>query len=198
MTQENINNLFIQNDGIMKTSQLHENGIHNVKIKELVDSGTIEQIKRGYYQLCDENSFSEARIISKLYPNAIICMESALYYYDYTNRTPSKWHLAVDEKTERRKFNINYPVIKPHFVISEKFEIGLSTGIIDGVTVRIYDRERTICDCLTHRNKMDPEVFNDAIKGYLADSTKNLPKLSQYATQLRVEKKVREVIGIWL
>lgn len=45
---------------------------------------------------------------------------------------------------------------------------------------------------------MDPEVFNDAIKNYIKDENKNQAALGEYASKLRVEKKMREVLGAWL
>ena len=74
----------------------------------------------------------------------------------------------------------------------------LESTEIEGTKVRIYDRERTICDCLTHRNKMDAEVFNNSIRGYLKDPQRNESRLGKYAVILRVQRKVREVLGIWL
>ena len=62
----------------------------------------------------------------------------------------------------------------------------------------MYDRERTICDCLTHRNKMDAEVFNNAIRNYLNDANRKESVLAAYAPKLRVERKVMEILGIWL
>ena len=47
-------------------------------------------------------------------------------------------------------------------------------------------------------NKMDKEIFNKAIQGYVKDSKKNSPNLMEYAKVLRVQKKVKECIGVWL
>lgn len=76
--------------------------------------------------------------------------------------------------------------------------IGVTTGEIDSNSVRIYDRDRTICDVLKNRNKMDREIFNKAIQGYTKDSQKNIPNLMAYAKKLRVQKNVHELIGVWL
>ena len=173
---------------------LRENGFYNQKLQKLIRDGTIEQIRRGYYQLIDENSFSDVRIITSLFPDGVLCMESALDYYGYTERTPDSWLIAVDEKTSRTRFRIAYPAISPHFVASSKFNIGISQGEIEGTEIRVYDRERTICDCLTHRNKMDAEVFNDAIRNYLNDANRKESVLAAYAPKLRVERKVMEIL----
>lgn len=77
-------------------------------------------------------------------------------------------------------------------------EIGLTLCEIDGHEVRIYDKERLICDCLRYRNKMDKEIFNKAIQSYIADSGKSIPKLLEYAEMLRVKKTAKDLIGVWV
>ena len=76
--------------------------------------------------------------------------------------------------------------------------LGETTGKIDSVDVRIYDRDRTICDVLRNMNKMDKEVFNKAVQGYVKDPKKNIPNLIEYAKVLRVQTRVKELIGVWL
>ncbi len=81
---------------------------------------------------------------------------------------------------------------------TERFVIGITEAEIEGTKLQIYDRERTICDCLFYRNKMEAEVFAGAVRGYLSDEKRNESRLGKYANELRVQKKVREVLGIWL
>lgn len=76
--------------------------------------------------------------------------------------------------------------------------MGETTGEIDYIKIRIYDRDRTICDILRNMNRMDKEVFNKAIQSYVRDSQKNIPNLMEYAKVLRVQKKVKDLIGVWL
>ena len=198
MKEEQIQALFESYGGVMKTAELKEHGIHYRALQKLIEEGTVEQVRRGYYQYLDEKAFTEVPAITTLFPDGVLCMESALDYYGYTERTPSAWQIAVDARTRRNRFKIAYPVVKPHFVQSEKFPVGITDGEISGTNIRVYDRERTICDCLLHKNKMDQEVFNDAMKNYLKDPERNAARLGEYASKLRVEKKVREVLGVWL
>ncbi|MGF7010674.1 putative transcriptional regulator of viral defense system [Lachnospiraceae bacterium PF1-22] len=190
--------MFEQHGGVMRTAELKESGIYYNKIQKLLKTGEIEQVRRGYYQYVGEEAFSDIPTITTLFPDGVICMESALDYYGYTDRTPAAWHLAVDSKSTRTRFHIEYPLIKPHYVQTKKFPVGIANGEIDGKRVQVYDRERTICDLLFHRNKVDSEVFNTAIQRYVGDPEKSAARLMQYAKALRVEKKVREVLGVWL
>lgn len=196
--EKELQDLFDSHGGILKTSELLQCGYYHRKLQELIDGGEIEQVRRGYYQRIDDNSYSEVVIIARLFPDAVLCMESALDHYGYTERTPSAWNLAVPNSSSRRRFYISWPIVKPHFISENKFPVGIMETEIEGTKVRIYDRERTVCDCLTHRNKMDVEVFNNAIRCYLKDPQRNEARLGKYAATLRVQGKVREVLGIWL
>ncbi len=195
---ENIKDIFEQHGGLMRTSELKAAGFYYKKIQKLMESGIIEQVRRGYYQYSGEDSFSDISIITTLFPDAVLCMESALDYYGYMDRTPEAWHLAVDGKSTRTRFYIDYPIVKPHFIRSERYRAGIEQVKIDGKAVKIYDRERTVCDLLLHRNKVDGEVFNLAIQRYIHDPEKVEARLMKYARLLHVEKKVWEVLGVWL
>lgn len=194
----NYSEIFEQYGGIMRTSELKNEGITYKKIQELIAGGEVEKIKYGYYQWQDEKAFSEASVLASLFPEAIICDLSAAMYYGYTDRTIGTWHVAVDSKSARNKFKMDFPIIKPHFIQSDRLQIGKSKGDIDGVSVNIYNRERVICDCLRHMNSMDGEIYSTIIKRYVDDHEKNPARLMQYAIVLGVEKKARMVIGIWL
>ena len=198
MDTENIKKIFDTHDGIMRTKELYECGVHYRLLVQLIREGYGEKIRYGYYQWQDDRAFSEAATIAKLFPDAILCMETALQYYGYTDRTPAAWCLAVDKHSTKSRFAIDYPIIKPFYLQENLLEIGVQSCIIDGISMKIYDRDRVICDCLRQMNKMDAEIYNKAIQSYIKDPKKNIPRLMTYAKKLRAEKKVRTTIGVWL
>ena len=190
--------MFERYGGIMRTNELSKEGVSYQQLQKLIIEGNVEKIKYGYYQWQDEKALTEASVISSLFPEAIVCDVSAAMYYGYTDRVPDVWHIAVDNKSARNKFKMDSLRIKPHFIEAERLEIGASEGEIDGVAVKIYDRERLVCDCLRHVNTMDGEIFNTIIQRYVKDEKKDATRLMEYASRLGVEKKVRRVIGVWL
>lgn len=194
LSKDEIKSLFIGYGHIMKTSELNAKKISYRNIKKLLNNGVIEKLRNGYYHLADEYDFSEIKIINFFYTDAIICMNSALYYHGYSDRTPSQWHLA----TYYKQIKINYPFIKLYLFEKSKYEIGKTDIYIDGHKSQIYDKERTICDCLRNLNKMDREIFNKAIQNYVKDQKKNIPNLMKYAKQLKLEKKVKDLLSIWI
>lgn len=193
-----IKRIFEANGNIMKTSELSAAKIYYKDIQDLLNEGIIEKLKQGFYYLVDHEDLSEISIINRLYPDAIICMNSALFYHGYSDRTPSEWHLAVNKDISKYKLKIDYPFVKLYLFEKHLLEIGLTEIEIDGNFARIYDKERTICDCLRYIGKMDKEIFNKAVQYYIRDPRKNIPNLIKYAKKLRVEKKVKDLIGVWL
>lgn len=195
---EKIKNVFERYGGMMRTYQLSDKKIYYADIAYLLKEGLIEKVRTGYYQWSDSNHLSEASTVTRLFPDGILCMDTALRHYEYSDRTPAEWHIAVNKYSNRSRFHIDYPFVKPYFVAPELLELGLTEQIIDGNTVRMYDKERVICDCLRYRNKMDKEIFNKAIQSYICDTSKNIPKLMEYASKLRCVSQAKNMIGVWL
>lgn len=198
MDIDSIKKIFDTYDGIMKWNELIENNISVRFIENLLNQGYVEKIRFGYYQWIDNQIFSEPLLINKLFPDAIICMESALQYYSYTDRTPTTWNLAVDKNSSKSRFKLDYPVVKPYYIPSEHMSMGVEVIALEGVELKIFNREKTICDCLRRENKMDVEVFNKAIQSYIKDPKKTFLDLWNMQKKLRIEYKVRRKIGIWL
>ena len=190
--------IFDKYGGMMRTTQLAEEKIFYPQREKLIADGYVEKIRRGYYQWINPDDFSEVGTVIRLFPDAILCMDTALRYYGYSDRTPGDWHLAVSKDSGKSRFKIDYPFVKPYYVEPAVLELGLTTGTMDGHAIRIYDKERLICDCLRYRNKMDKEIFNKAIQKYIADPEKSILKLMEYAGPLRVKKLAKDLIGVWL
>ena len=190
--------IFDKYGGMMRTTQLAEEKIFYPQREKLIADGYVEKIRRGYYQWINPDDFSEVGTVIRLFPDAILCMDTALRYYGYSDRTPGDWHLAVSKDSGKSRFKIDYPFVKPYYVEPAVLELGLITGTMDGHAIRIYDKERLICDCLRYRKKMDKEIFNKAIRKYITDPKKSIPKLMEYAGPLRVKKLAKDLIGVWL
>ena len=190
--------VIIEKGGIAKTSDFVAAGIPAVDIVNLCNTGYLERIRHGYYQLADGNTSSEEQLITTLIPKAIICVESALFHYGYSDFAPRKWSIAVPRSMSRTKLDIDALTLQTYYVQSEIYELGKTTADFNGVVLPIYDRERTICDCFKYRSRLDHEIFSKALNAYAKDEKKNLQNLSIYAKKLRVYKKVNELMSVLL
>ncbi len=190
--------VIIEKGGIAKTSDFVAAGIPAVDIVNLCNTGYLERIRHGYYQLADWDTSSEEQLIAALIPKAIICVESALFHYGYSDFAPRKWSIAVPRSMSRTKLDIDALELQTYYVQSEIYGLGKTTADFNGVMLPVYDRERTICDCFKYRSRLDNEIFNKALNAYVNDSKKDLRNLSGYAKKLRVHKKVTELMEVLL
>lgn len=183
--------------GILSTAQLNKQGLSSRQIRRLVENKSIIRIKRGFYEL-PNIVYPEEITIARLFPKAVIFLESALVQYGYTDRMPSAWQIAVDKNSEKSIYNIKYPAIKVYYLKAELLEIGLDKISVEGINIKIFNRDRTICDILRYENKLEKEVFNSSIQRYIEDPKKNIVKLIEYAEKLNIKNKMQRLIGVWL
>jgi len=188
---------FESNGGILRTYQLNELGFYSRQINKLIENGDIARVKRGFYELTS-NIYPEEVIIARLFPNAVIFLESALMIYGYTDRIPLSWQIAVDRNSEKSQYKIDYPLIDVSYMEPKFLDVGVDINQIENVDVKVFNRDRTICDVLRHENKIEREVFTSAIQRYIKDPKKDIKKLLEYSKLLNLKNKVQTYIGVWL
>ena len=67
-----------------------------------------------------------------------------------------------------------------------------------GGLIRLYDRERCICDMIRDRKNTDPQVFSQAVKGYFSSKEYDMIRLMEYAGHFHLEEKIQEYMEILL
>ena len=190
--------VLIEKGGVAKSADFVAAGIRAVDVVNLCNAGYLDRIRHGYYQLAEADTSSEEQLLATLIPKGIVCVESALFHYGYSDFAPRKWSIAVPRSMSRTKLDVDALALQTYYVQSEIYELGRITDDFDGVMLPVYDRERTICDCFKYRSRLDNEIFNKALNAYANDSKKNPQNLSAYAKKLRVYKKVTELMEVLL
>ena len=190
--------VLIEKGGVAKSADFVAAGIRAVDVVNLCNAGYLDRIRHGYYQLAEADTTSEEQLLATLIPKGIVCVESALFHYRYSDFAPRKWSIAVPRSMSRTKLDVDALALQPYFVQPEIYELGKVTDDFEGVILPVYDRERTICDCFKYRSRLDNEIFNKALNAYANDTQKNLQNLSVYAKKLQVYKKVTELMEVLL
>ena len=188
---------FIKHGGVLRTAELNEIGLSSRQIKRLVDNGIIRRIKHGFYEHSNYAP-SEDVVIARLFPKAIIFLESALFHYGYTDRVPPAWQIAVDRNSEKSLYKLDYPLVQPFFLKPEYLTIGSDKYTVDGIDIRVFNRERTMCDVLRYENKLETEIFRNAISNYSKDPEMNLRRLVDYGKVFNISNKLQIYLGAWL
>lgn len=196
--KERAKEVIMSKGGIAKSADFVAAGIRAADVVNMCNAGYLDRVRHGYYQLAEQDTSSEEQLLATLIPKGIVCVESALYHYEYSDFAPRKWSIAVPRSMSRTKLEVDSLAIQPYYMKPELYELGKTTDIFNGVKLSMYDRERTICDCFKYRSRLDNEVFNKALNAYVKDDKKNLNNLSAYAKKLRVYKKVMELMEVLL
>lgn len=174
--------------GQLRMSEAIERGISRYMLYSLKDKGVIERVSRGVYRLVDLPPISNPDLVTVglRFPNAVICLVSALAYHEITTQVPHRVSVAVQRKT-RSPF-LDYPPLSVHRFSDSAYHAGIETHQIDGVTVKIYGPEKTLADCFKFRNKIGMDVVLEALKLYKARKEFDPEALFKYAKVCRVEK----------
>ena len=193
-----VRDVIVSKGGIAKSADFVAAGIRAVDVVSLCNAGYLDRVRHGYYQMAGQSDATEEQMLATLIPQGIVCVESALFHYGYSDFAPRKWSIAVPRSVSRAKLDVDALPVQTYFVQQDLYELGKTSGDFHGVTLPVYDRERTVCDCFKYRSRLDTELFSKALNAYANDPQKNLNNLSIYAKKLRVYKKVIELMEVLL
>ena len=188
MANKKAEELFRQNGGQLRMSQALEGGTSRSVLYSMRDKGVIVQVSRGVYRLAElpEHRELDLCIVSLRYPKAVTCLISALSFHDLTTQIPHEIYIALPRGS--RAPTITTPPVRHFFFSGQAYEAGIEDHELDGVRVRVYDREKTLADCFRFRNKVGMDVFLEALKLYKDAGNTRPGLIMDYARFCDVEK----------
>ncbi len=186
--------IFTDHHGILRASTAIELGVPKHILYEMVRSGEIVREAQGIYRLSESQPLGNPDLvqISLRVPRAVVCLISALYFHELTTQIPHQVYFALPRDVKTPK--IEYPPIRVFHFSQESYQAGIVEHEVDGVKVKIYDREKTVADCFKFREKIGMDVTLEALKDYIKQPKMNVSLLLKYARVNRVEKIMRPYI----
>ena len=187
----NYKRVFTANSGILRASKAIELGVPKHVLYEMVKTGELVRESQGIYRLSETPMPGNPDLVnlSLRVPKAVFCLISALYFHELTTQIPHSISFALPRNVKTPK--INHPPIWVFHYSQESYQAGIVEHDLDGVKVKIYDREKTIADCFKFREKIGMDVALEAVKDYLRQPKVNVSNLLKYARINRVEKVMR-------
>ncbi|AIQ10797.1 hypothetical protein PDUR_01235 [Paenibacillus durus] len=188
--------LFRDYNGIVNTNILKEKQINYYQLNKLEALGKIVKLKRGLYALKDINYMVDEIVEAALFvPKGVLCLYSALAHHELTTYTPSEYHFAVSRK-ERKPALPDYPPIRLFSYDDDTFDMGIEKIEKDGHVIKVYDMERTICDTVKYRNKLDANVVKESLNNFSNSRKRNYTQLLKYAEKLRVKSILNNYLEV--
>ena len=178
----------------LTTKDVNDNDIPRFYLTKLIKENKIERVSRGVYVRKNEvpDDFVVLQSKSK---NAIYSNMTALYLHGFSDRIPLKYDITINSGYNgslQKNNNVNLFYTKKDL---------LNLGVIDyklgtGSTIRVYDLDKTICDIIKNRKKIDAEILGKAIREYFYSKNKNTLKLYEYAKKMNIYSKVRDTFEV--
>jgi predicted transcriptional regulator of viral defense system len=193
---EKLRDILHQQNGFLFTSDLTRCGIPRTYLSILEKQGEVQRVSRGVYaatsDLVDELVGIQAR-----YKRAIFSHETALYLLDMTDRTPLYYSVTVPSGYNAT--SLKKDGAKVYFVRRSLYPLGVITvKSPHGNDIKTFSLERTVCDVLRSRNRIDVQLVNEALKRYIGRKDRNIDLLYSYAKRFRIQRIVREYIEVLL
>ena len=177
-------------DGSFTTRQLEEAGISRIYLKSYVDDALLIRTSHGHYSLSDSLT-DEFAILQKRSHVLLFSYGTALYLWGMSDRIPHSIDITVPSGTNLSRIRKDHADLRVHYVKKDLYDIGITeTETPMGNKVRLYDKERCICDLIRARKAMDMQLYSGAIKDYFSDHP-NMRKILKYGKQFGIEDKIR-------
>lgn len=193
---ERIKTILREHNGLIFTKDITENNIPRVYLASLVKTGEIERVSRGVY--VDANKIEdEMYYLQVKYPKLIYSHETALYFHGLTDQTPFEYSATVPsgyQVMSRVSESMNLYYIKK--MLHQEDIVTMMTSF--GNNIKLYSIERTICDIVRSRNRMDSQIVNEALKRLPNRSEIDFSKVMMIANTMKIKKIVRGYLEVLL
>lgn len=183
--------LFKEHGGIMRTSEVLDEGIHSRTLYWMRDNGYLSQLERGVYRIEDKEPLSnpDLAIIGTKIPSARICLISSLDFHGMTTEIPHQVHIALPPKHWKPK--LDYPPIHVYRFSGKSLTEGVEKQKVDGVEIQVYKPAKTIADCFKFRNQIGLNIALEALKQGIKGGKATYSETLEYAKICRVENVIR-------
>ena len=158
-------------------------------LKKALNKNEIYKLEKGIYS--KKKIVSPLVIYSKKYPNAVITMDSAFYYYNLTDVIPNKVHLATDRNSDK----INNKRIVQSFLSKTILYQGKIELEEDGEKINIYNRERLLIELIRKKNQIPFDYYKEIIYNYreIVDEL-DMYKIEEYLLLFKNDLKLSNIL----
>ena len=174
-------------------------GIPRQAVYRLRDHGLLVGVSRGVLQRADADPSMHAEFaaVAARAPDATICLNSALSYWDLSDELPESVHLAVARGAHWPK--IDTPATTLHRFPAKTFAVERQAEHTEaGEPFWIYSAERCIVDAMRLQRQVGRDVALAALRRYMARHDADPLRLNALARQLGGERSMRQALEVIL
>lgn len=191
-----LNKMVEEQNGYIRLIDAQNKGLSKYSVLEYVRQNNMERIAPGVY-ITEDTWEDRLYLLQIRNRNIVFSHETALNIHNLSDREP-----FAPVVTVKRGYNAKHlkeAGVTIHTVRDEWFMLGLTEAkTFAGNPIRIYDKERCICDIVKRKNQMDIQVFQMAITSYFSGKDKDIHRLMEYAKIMQLEDRVRQYTEVLL
>ena len=193
---EKLDDMTERNNGYLTTADVVASGYSKTYLAEYVRQRNMERVAQGVYMSSDV-WLDEMYIIHLRNKNAVFSHESALYMHNLIDSEPTAVMLTVPKGYNAK--HLKERECRVYYVPTDIFEMGrVEKETNFGNKVYVYDMDRTICDIIRYKDKLEIQTFQTALREYMRSKDKNIHNLMKYAEKMKISDKVRVYTEIML
>ena len=180
-----------RNVGVIRAKDIASRGIHPSVLQHLEQQGLLIRSGRGLYTSMEADITEDHSLVEavKRVPSGVICLLSALSFYELTSQAPFEVWMAIPQKARHPKDNL-LP-LRIVYMSGSALELGIEEHQIEGITVRVYCIAKTVADCFKYRNKIGLDVALEALRQCWRERRCSIDEIWLYARFCRMENVMR-------
>jgi predicted transcriptional regulator of viral defense system len=182
--------------GLLRARDLTQQGIPREYLRRMVQREQLVKAGRGVYHLPDVPTVAHAQLaeVAVRVPKGVICLLSALHFYDITTQLPYEIWLAVEGTTWKPR--LEYPPLHVMRFTGKAFHSHIVHHEINGVRVPMYSIAKTVADCFKFRHKIGLDVALEALRETLRDKRASRDEIWQAAKVCRMTRIMRPYLEV--
>ncbi len=184
---------FVRQRGLVRQHEIEEAGFNTFLLYRLRDRGELIQLASGLfshpeYPVSEKQAFAEA---SKLVPNGVVCLTSALAFHDIGVQLPREVWLALNREETRKRPRIEDLAVEFVWFSGPAYHEGQQVHSIAGVEIRVYSPAKTVADLFKYRHKLGIDVALEALREGWRDRLFTMDGLERFAEVCGVSRVMR-------
>ncbi len=164
---------------------------NHYQLAKAVTDGILYKIDQGVYS--DKPNVSEVEVIAFKYPRSVFTSDSAFYYHGLTDVIPDRYYLAVFRDDSK----IRNPKVQQVFYNQAQFPVGIASMEYQGISIRIYDRERMLIELIRNAKHLPFDYYKEIIESYRRTVyTLDIQKLQEYVPIFPRSEEIMKAIEL--
>jgi predicted transcriptional regulator of viral defense system len=184
-------------DTPFRVSEAERAGVPRYELYRLRDRGELDSVGRGVFRRADSqiSSSTDLATVSARLPKGVICLSSALAYWDLSNELPAVVHIAIARG--RHRPHIDFPAAEVHVFAVATFGLECCEETSEtGERLSIYSPERAVVDMMRLAHRVGRDTALHALNRYLRRADAQPLRLLAIARKLGGQQRLADALEV--